>query len=267
MGKGITTHIGLFEGIGGFSIAAKQMGWETIAWCEINPFCQTVLKYHYPNAQGHEDIKQTDFTIYRGKCDVLTGGFPCQDASAAKQHGKGQTGLQGQRTGLFFEMCRAISEIRPKYVVAENVSDILKTNGGQDFARIQSELAAMGYNAEWRICRASEIGAPHHRARLYLVAYPNSFRISKMQTLIPYVPKKASPITWRTNGATIPICGAGQWKTEYRTAFTDDGISLGLSNITFSKWRNESIKALGNAVVPPLVLQIFKAIEKYEQNT
>lgn len=74
-------HVDLFAGIGSFSLAASWMGWETIAYCEKNKFCQKVLKYYHPNATAHEDIKTTDFTIYRGQCDILTGGFPCQPFS------------------------------------------------------------------------------------------------------------------------------------------------------------------------------------------
>lgn len=82
-------HIGLFEGIGGFSLAARWMGWETIAWCEWNPFCQKVLNYHFPKSKQHGDITTTDFTIYRGQCDIVTGGFPCQPYSVAgKRLGK-----------------------------------------------------------------------------------------------------------------------------------------------------------------------------------
>jgi len=82
-------HIGLFEGIGGFSLAARWAGWETIAWCEWNEFGQKVLRHHFPKAQGHGDITKTDFTIYRGQCDIITGGFPCQPYSqAGKRLGK-----------------------------------------------------------------------------------------------------------------------------------------------------------------------------------
>jgi DNA (cytosine-5)-methyltransferase 1 len=176
------THVSLFSGIGGFDLAAEWMGWENVFHCEWNPFGQKVLKHYWPKAISYEDITKTDFTVHRGNIDILTGGFPCQDASIAKQCGKGQQGLQGSRTGLFFEMVRAIKEIRPKYIVAENVANILKTNGGRDFSAILTELSSMGYNAEWRVCRASEIGAPHHRARLYLVAYSSSIRLQQGQS-------------------------------------------------------------------------------------
>lgn len=151
-------HASLFSGIGGFDLAAEWSGWDNAFNCEIDQFCRQVLKYHFPNAVQYEDIKTTDFTVWRGKIDVLTGGFPCQDASVAKSRGGGQFGLNGERTGLFIEMLRAIFEIKPKFVVAENVTNILKTNGGEDFLFILVSLASMGYNAEWRIPRDLVVG-------------------------------------------------------------------------------------------------------------
>lgn len=167
-------HASLFSGIGGFDLAAEWMGWNNLFHCEVEEYKRKRLEINFKNTVSYEDITSTDFTVWRNRIDILAGGFPCQDASIAKQDGKGQQGLQGERTGLFFEFCRAIEQIRPKFIVAENVSNILKTNNGQDFSRILTELSRMGYNAEWRVCRASDVGAPHHRARLYIIAYANN---------------------------------------------------------------------------------------------
>lgn len=98
------THASLFSGIGGFDLAAEWAGWSNAFNCEIDPFCRRDLNHNFPNAVQYEDIKSTDFTIWRGKIDVLTGGFPCQDASLAKRHGGGQQGINGSRTGLVVEM-------------------------------------------------------------------------------------------------------------------------------------------------------------------
>lgn len=112
-------HLGLFEGIGGFSIAAHWMGWNTVAWCEINPFAQKVLKYHFPNAIGHEDITKTDFSVYRNRIDIITGGFPCQPySSAGKRLGKDDS------RHLWPSMLRAIREVKPSWVLGENVYGI-----------------------------------------------------------------------------------------------------------------------------------------------
>jgi len=249
-------HIGLFEGIGGFSLAARWMNWETVAWCEWIESKQKQLYKNFPNAKGHGDISTTDFTIYRGKCDVLTGGFPCQDASIAKQDGKGQQGLQGERTGLFYEFCRAIREIQPKYIVAENVANILKTNGGSDFSAILAELSAMGYNAEWRVCRASEVGAIHHRARLYIVAYPNSIRMQQRQTFFSNVHEKASQKPWRNLGTLVQTFRGGFWSSEPPAICVDNGVS--------GKLVREQLHGYGNAIVPEIAYKIFQAIQEFD---
>jgi DNA-cytosine methyltransferase len=251
-------HIGLFEGIGGFSLAARWAGWETIAWCEWNEFGQKVLRHHFQEAKGHGNICEADFTIYRGQCDIVTGGFPCQDASNANQSESRGKGTDGERTGLVREMFRAIEEIRPKYVVAENVANILKVNGGRDFGEILSTLARMGYNAEWRVCRSSEKGAPHHRARCYLVAYPNSIRIEQGETFIPHVREKIEPVGWRAHGTVVQVFRSGKWKSEPPTVCLDNGIS--------GKLVRDSIKAYGNAVSPDVPLSIFQAINQYEES-
>lgn len=247
-------HGSLFSGIGGFDLAAHWMGWNNIFHCECNLFAQDHLKRHWPKAITYNDITKTDFTFHRGNVDILTGGFPCQDASIALQVGESQQGLQGKRTGLFFEMCRAIAEIQPKFVVAENVANLLKTNHGKDFSQLLTELARLGYNAEWRVCRASEIGAPHHRARLYLVAYTSSYRLQVSQTFFKYVSEKTSPLTWSIDRTTIQIVSGGSWKRQPPALCLDNGIPTGLVR--------KQLHGYGNAIVPQLALRIFKAIEE-----
>ena len=301
-------HIGLFEGIGGFSIAARQMGWETIAWCEINPFCQNVLKHHYPNATPHYDIKQTDFTIYRGKCDIITGGFPCQPYSTA---GK-RLGKEDERH-LWPEMLRAIREVAPRWVVGENVRGLLSWNGGLVFDEVQTDLEACGYEVWPFILPACGVNAPHRRDRIWFVAKNTNedgwrgdigqkeSEVGKLRNIGARDHERISTDNGETrilantkserwnavtndNGkfeaSQQKECGKeqssrtdcasrGWWNfpTQSPVCSRNDGLSLGLSDITFSKWRNESIKALGNAVVPQVVLQIFKAIEQCNQST
>lgn len=257
-------HISFFTGIGGFDLAAEKLGWENVAHCEIDEFNRTVLKYYWPKSKSYEDITTTDFSIYRDRIDIITGGFPCQDASIAKQWGEGQKGLEGERTGLFFEYCRAIEQIRPKYIVSENVANILKTNKGQDFGRMLSELAKMGYNAEWRICYASELGAPHKRARMYLVAYPSVYRLQAGQTFFSYVSETTTPVSWEFNRTAISCLRGGKWTTEPPVLLLDDGFSKKMDGITFPKWRRESLARYGNSVIPEIPYRIFKAIEEFE---
>lgn len=165
------THGSLFSGIGAPELASEWMGWKNLFHCEINDFCRSFLEKRFKGT-SYADITKTDFNIWRNRVDILTGGFPCQDASKAKQMGgKGQLGLEGERTGLWWHMCRAVDEIRPRWVVAENVANITRVNNGRDFAKILHSLSRLGYNAEWKIMYASDAGAPQRRARCYLVAY------------------------------------------------------------------------------------------------
>jgi len=161
-------HIGLFEGIGGFSLAARWMGWETIAWCEWNEFCQKILSYHFPNAKKHGDISTTDFSVYRGQCDLLTGGFPCQPFSGAgKRKGKEDNRF------LWPEMLRAIKEIQPTWVVAENVFGIINQGGGMVFEQVQTEMENEGYEVQSYLLPACAVNAPHRRDRFWFIAYRN----------------------------------------------------------------------------------------------
>lgn len=251
-------HASLFSGIGGFDLAADWMGWNNLFHCEVEEYKRKTLEINFKNTVSYGDISTTDFTIWRNRIDILTGGFPCQDASLAKQDGKGQQGLQGERTGLFFEFCRAIEEVRPKFIVAENVSNILKTNNGQDFSRILTELSRMGYNAEWRVCRASDVGAIHHRARLYIVAYTCSIRLKQGQTFFQYVHEETSQISWEFAGTIVQTFRGGTWSDQPPVLCVDDGVS--------SKLVRQSLHGYGNAVVPEIPYRIFKAIQEFQNN-
>ena len=157
-----------FAGIGGFSYAAHELvgGFETTQFVEIDPFCQKVLKKHFPKVPCHDDIKT--FTAYPGQYDVITGGFPCQDLSVAGQR-RGIT--KESRSGLFYELIRVIRLVRPKFVVMENVAAIL--NNGLDI--VLGELSQAGYDAEWSVISASSLGACHRRSRWWCVAYTNDY--------------------------------------------------------------------------------------------
>lgn len=252
------THGSLFSGIGGFDLAAQWMGWTNVFHCEVVERKRKFLECKFKNSISHADITTTDFTFYRGTIDVLSGGFPCQDASIAKQDGKGQQGLQGERTGLFRHMVRAIEEIRPRYVVAENVANFLEVNGGSDIRAALSELARMGYNAEWRVCRASEVGAPHHRARLYLVAYSDRVRLQPNQSFFSNVFTKVAPFSWKPNGTSIQISTGGRWKCEPPILCVDDGLPTRLVA--------DQLHGYGNAIVPDIAFRIFKSIEYLDKN-
>lgn len=147
-------------------MAAEWMGWNNMFNCEIDPFCRKVLAYHFPEAKQYEDVKTTDFTIHRGHIDVLTGGFPCQPFS-----------LAGKRKGsddnryLWPEMLRAIREIKPRWVVGENVFGIVNWSDGMVFEQVQSDLENEGYEVQPYIIPACAVDAPHRRDRVWFVAH------------------------------------------------------------------------------------------------
>lgn len=162
-------HGSLFSGIGGFDLAAEWMGWTNVFHCEFDPFCQNVLKYYYPNSKSYGDIKKTDFRAHRGGIDILSGGFPCQPYSIA---GKRQ-GTADERH-LWPDMLRAILEIRPMWVVGENVRGIISWNDGLVFEQVQADLEAEGYQVQAYVLPAAGINAPHRRERVWFIAYRDS---------------------------------------------------------------------------------------------
>lgn len=167
----------LFSGIGGFSLGLERTGgFKTVAFCEIEPFPRRVLAKHWPKVHCYEDVR----ALTRAKLaadgiavDVITGGFPCQDISFA---GK-QLGIdEGTRSGLWSEIVRLASEIRPRYLIVENVAALLYGPSewpGRWFGRVLGDLAECRYDAEWRNIPAWHVGLPHGRERVWLVAYPS----------------------------------------------------------------------------------------------
>ena len=160
----------LFSGIGGFSLGLEAAGMETVAFCEFDEHARKVLAKHWPNVPIHNDVRELDGTEYRGTVDVVCGGFPCQDLSNA---GK-KAGITGERSSLYREMLRIISECLPRYAIFENVSALLTGDSGRWFAQFLYDLAEIGYDAEWHCISASELGAHHHRDRVWIIAYPNN---------------------------------------------------------------------------------------------
>jgi len=156
----------LFSGIGGFSLGLERAGMRTVAFCEIEPYCRAVLTKHWPGVPIYDDVRTLTSDRLRADGivpDVICGGFPCQDISVA---GKG-AGINGERSGLWSEYARIIGEVRPRYVIVENVAALL--NRGLD--RVLGDLAALGYDAEWHCIPASAVGAPHRRDRVWIIAH------------------------------------------------------------------------------------------------
>ena len=281
-------HGSLFSGIGGFDLAAEWMGWDNIFHCEWNEFGQKILKYYWPGAESYTDITKTDFTKYANKIDILTGGFPCQPFSLA---GK-RKGADDERY-LWHEMLRAIREIKPKIVIAENVFGITNIDGGMVFEQVCLDLEAQGYEVQPFILPACAVNAPHRRDRVWFVATntnSNGFNERNGNDEINASERGINALNdinkndgqgdasnttserlermrgkerrcfklhrgcngiqnWQNFPTQSPICSG------------DDGLPTELDGITFSKWRQESIKGYGNAVVPQVAYEIFKAIK------
>ncbi len=343
-------HGSLFSGIGGFDLASQWMGWENVFHCEWMEFPRKVLHHYWPKAISYDDITRTDFSIHRGGIDILTGGFPCQPYSAAgKRKGKDDD------RHLWPHMLRAIREIRPRWVVAENVFGLINWNGGVVLEEVCADLEAEGYAVQPFIIPACAVGAPHRRDRVWFVAHAvgagarnysrstcneggiscrdrqegirqahgpsgasganatsaNDAFVAHAQSIgfsarqqrsqrgwaecqqqgrqiwrgfttisqkriasnakMPRSPRQCEhrswqgksdgcdsfgiPADWEVFPTVTPICGG------------DDGIPRELDGITFPKWRNESIKGYGNAIVPQVALQIFRAIAAIESHS
>jgi DNA (cytosine-5)-methyltransferase 1 len=345
------THASLFSGIGGFDYAAALLGWINIFDCEIDAFCRKVLEYHFPNSVHYGDITKQIFKEWRGKIDVLSGGFPCQPFSLAGQ----RKGADDNRY-LWPQMLRVIREIRPTWVVGENVAGILTmvqpgaevevgcqaSLFGEDYRKrvlhrqeyvietICRDLEREGYAVQPLLIPACAVGAPHRRDRIWFIAHRTNAGTETMQ----FTGKNgiyAVGTSSHTDGDRYTSCGtscriekerreraamSGQrggrcerfngldgfsriaadpygkrqkygndqrterwsepderFKTQYSSSIWekfptqspicsgDDGLSGRLDGITFSKWRQESVKAYGNAIVPQVAYEIFKAIE------
>jgi DNA-cytosine methyltransferase len=169
----------LFSGIGGFSLGLERTGgFKTAAFCEIEEFPRRVLKKHWPDVPIYKDVRELNAQRLADDGiipDVITGGFPCQDISVAGKQG----GIEAERSGLWSELCRLIGDIRPRFAIVENVSNLLsgpsEQRGGW-FGKVLGDLAEIGFDAEWEVISAKDVGCPHLRERVWIVAYPNGPR-------------------------------------------------------------------------------------------
>ena len=239
--------VSFFSGISGFELGLERAGHECVGQVEIEPYCNRVLEKHWPGLWRHDDITTLDPERIPA-ADLWCGGFPCQDISNA---GK-REGITGKRSGLWSEFARIICELRPRYVIVENVAALLVRGMGT----VLRDLAALGYDAEWQVLPASAFGAPHGRDRLFIVAYPTLYGIrdessdtvfgAGSRSAFSRVGYGGSPVgrsthalpqmawnnsTWQDNGARqagSPVVGM------------DDGVPN----------RVDRLKQLGNAVVP-----------------
>ena len=164
----------LFSGIGGFALAGDMLGgFTTKQFVEIDPYCRQVLRKNFPDVPIHDDITTYDTSFKFGEFDLITAGFPCQDLSIAGR----QAGLQdGTRSALFYEVIRIARQVRPRFILFENVRHLLSHQNGQTFQEVLFQIAKAGYNAEWGVVSAADVGACHKRERVWIIAYANDPR-------------------------------------------------------------------------------------------
>lgn len=329
-------HASLFSGFGGADLAAHWVGWKNAFWCEIDGFCRQVLRYWFPNSIGYENIKETDFRPWRGIVDVLTGGFPCQPFSVAGQ----RKGAADNRY-LWPEMLRAIREIKPTWVIGENVAGILSMVQPASEITVESQaslfeaadketlleeeyvvetvcrdLEEEGYSVQPLVIPACAVGAPHRRDRVWFVANRvtsyadcngndrfsgNSNRQEKDEKnrkklqceIARFSSERIVAFSRQESGTRVdshanrqrceerhPLpqptksgfgdrlssacrCSWREFPTQSPVCRGNDGFPFDVVRLTLSlnKWRERAIKGYGNAIVPRVIYEIFKAIE------
>jgi len=236
--------LGLFTGVGGITLALQEYV-KPLAYCEIEPYCQSTLlqrmqEGNLPKAPIWDDVRTLP-TDELPRIDIIYGGFPCQDISIAER----QKGLEGERSGLFFEILRIIDETKAPFIFLENVPNI-RTKGAE---RVCKELSERGYDCRWCMLSAADVGARHKRERWFLLAHSSS----EERTRLP----------GGTEEALSPIRGSGQYRTvnEWQKAVSEIYRTTdGLPN------RVDRIKALGNSVVPLQVKTAFEILTGLKKN-
>lgn len=182
------TQISLFSGAGGLDLAAKWSGIRTVCYVEYDRYAQGVLMSRIrdgglDDAPIWDDVRTFDGSEWRGKVDIISGGFPCQDVSHA---GKREGLKDGTRSGLWSEFARIIRQVEPRWVLVENVPGLLSVDSGGGFGTVLGDLAEMGFGAFWYILSAAAVGAPHRRKRVWIVSYSKSNGVVPQQAIPAY---------------------------------------------------------------------------------
>ena len=278
----------LFSGIGGFSLGLECTGgFETVAFCEIEPYCQKVLAKHWAGVPIYDDVRELRAERLATDgigVDVITGGFPCQDISNA---GKGAGIGEGTRSGLWSECARLLGDIRLRYAIFENVTALLSGDSGRWFEQVLWDISQVGYDAEWHCIPASELGAHHHRDRVWIVAYPALDGGSRVCGEFPQ--KDEQQATQRQEGWVRQSIDAGSGRlpakdmahansAQCEGGSLPGGILAEYGDFSCTGWwetepavdrvaygihqQSHRLKALGNAVVPQIPEIIGRAINR-----
>ena len=236
----------LFSGSGMFSLGLERTGgFETVGFCEIEEYPRKVLRRHWPTVPIYTDIRSLSGEE-AGTVDVICGGFPCQDLSVA---GKG-AGLSGQQSGLWSEFRRLIGEIRPGWVILENVANLLSgppERSGEWFGRLLADLAALGYDAEWHCIPLTYFGAPNNRDRVWVVAYPKRDEQPRQEPRLREIGRMGrliKPVSWDRD-----------WKgalSEFRRVDAGDARSVDRTDMIRNSLCPLIPEMIGNAILATL---------------
>jgi DNA (cytosine-5)-methyltransferase 1 len=240
------THASLFSGIGGFDLAAEWAGITNIFQVEKDEFCQKVLNKNFPNTEKYRDIYEFNGTKYNGEIDIISGGFPCQPFSVA---GK-RKGTKDDRY-LWDEMFRVITEVKPSWIIAENVGGLLTIEDGLVFEKCLSDLESENYSTQAFIIPAISKNAPHRRDRVWIVANNNGNGNKGFGVQFGNISK-----TGQRRKSDEENCNNSWEQNWYEVATEFCRVDDGIPN------RVDRLKSLGNAIVPQVAYEIFQGIKK-----
>jgi len=231
----VLTFGSLFAGIGGFDLGLERAGMACKWQVEIDDYATHILEKHWPNVARYRDVRECGAANLE-PVDVVCGGFPCQDVSVAGR----RQGLEGERTTLWGEFARIIGELRPRWVVAENVPGLLSSDDGRFFGNVLRDLAALGYDAEWDCIPAAAVGAPHIRDRVFIVAYPNGQAVGQQHAyagtwadangLLSNVADAMGSKSWQAGQRAYPPV-ARWWAVEPDVGGAFDGVPDGMDRL------------------------------------
>jgi len=237
-------ELALFAGAGGGILGGVLLGWRTVCAVEIDPYARSVLLARQndgilPPFPVWDDIRTFDGTPWRGRVDVVSGGFPCTDISAA---GKG-AGINGEHSGLWKEMARVVGQVRPRFVFIEN-SPLLRTRG---FEQVQEDLAEMGYGCRWGVVGARDVGAPHKRERIWILAHANGDSAQGLE-------QEPQPSEHKRQNRLQSGTGGQRKRFDWPDEPTICRVANGVAN------RVDRIKAIGNGQVSRVAATAFRAL-------
>jgi len=288
-------HLDLFSGIGGFSLGLEKVGFKTIAFCEREEYCRMLLQKHWKGVKIYNDIKKLEAKDIKEPVDILTGGFPCQPYSVA---GK-QKGTNDDRY-LWPEMFRVIKEVKPTFIIAENVRGLINIQDGMVFETVCSDLESKGFEIQTFIIPAAGVGAPHKRERVWIVGYSkyNGSLTSKIKrrddkindraeegentTLQPErTSRSGNNVTMENSGCELYERSSIRGKDEDETRKEITNQHQRSSSTSWRSWefepdvgrvangvpgRAHRLRGLGNAIIPKIAEEIGRSIWKITKN-